>query len=152
MCSWFKRLAEAIEVVYKKSLSCSLKRVNFVPNKKVPRVKTNGFLFKIIFCNLLSNAIKYSNDKIKIEIISNINSVVLSITDKGIGIDKSEIPFIFDQYWRSESAKKYSNGSGVSLYFVKKIAVLLNVELKISSVLDIGTIVEIIFNEKLIEH
>ncbi len=70
------------------------------------------------FLNLLSNAVKYSEDKkyIGVEISREINSVMVSVTDHGVGIAKSELKKIFDKFYRIPNRKsKQTRGSGLGL-------------------------------------
>jgi nitrogen-specific signal transduction histidine kinase len=127
-------------------------RVQFKPDENIPTIKSNGYLLKLLLGNLISNAVKYSSDKVSIETFYKVGFLVISITDFGIGMDMNEIPFIFTQYWRSERAKSYSTGTGVGMYVAKKIADFLNIELRVTSELNAGTKVELIFNEKLLRQ
>lgn len=74
---------------------------------------------------LLDNAIKYSQPKNKIEVKSfaDKESFCLTVKDNGIGIRQSDIPFIFDRFYRadqSRSKEKY-HGYGLGLSIAKKI-------------------------------
>jgi len=76
------------------------------------------------FYNLLINAINYSGDsrKIAVEQIIGDNSVRISVIDYGEGIAESDLPFIWDRYYRSGKAHKRAvTGSGLGLSIVKKI-------------------------------
>lgn len=66
---------------------------------------------------LLDNAIKYSPENTEIEIScqSNAKTVVISIIDKGIGIKASEIPHLFERFYRADSARSKRNTSGYGL-------------------------------------
>jgi len=70
------------------------------------------------FLNLLSNAVKYSEDRkyIGVEISREMNSVMVSVTDHGIGIAKGELKKIFDKFYRIPNRKsKQTRGSGLGL-------------------------------------
>lgn len=74
---------------------------------------------------LLDNAIKYSpkNTKVIVTIIKSQKSVQLSISDEGPGIDKEDIPHIFERFYRSDKArcKNKDQGYGLGLAIAKKI-------------------------------
>lgn len=77
-----------------------------------------------VFSNLISNAIKYSNPSGQIEIITKYNKkyIIISITDHGIGIPKSEQNKVFSGYYRASNAKEHTaQGTGLGLYYVKNI-------------------------------
>jgi signal transduction histidine kinase len=70
------------------------------------------------FLNLLSNAVKYSKERkyIGVEISRGIDSVLISVTDHGIGIAKGELKKIFDKFYRVPNpGVKQARGSGLGL-------------------------------------
>mgnify|MGYP001184895458 CR=1 FL=1 len=88
-------------------------------------IKGNKYGLIDLFIVLLDNAIKYS----KIKSTVNINtkktdhSVLISIEDHGIGINRKDIPHLFDRFYRSDLArsKKEVSGYGLGLSIAKKI-------------------------------
>ena len=61
-----------------------------------------------IVCNLLENAIKYSREAVTIRINYRMREdgmVQISVADNGIGIAKADQRYVFDKFYRSESAK-----------------------------------------------
>ncbi|WP_430811974.1 MULTISPECIES: sensor histidine kinase [unclassified Carboxylicivirga] len=76
------------------------------------------------FSNLLDNAIKYSKASPSISITTDKikNKLRIRICDKGIGIAKKELPYIFDQYYRVSTGDVHDvKGFGLGLTFVKKV-------------------------------
>ncbi len=74
--------------------------------------------------NLLDNAIKYNIQSPKIEInLSAIkNQVTLSVKDNGIGIDKKQVKYIFEKFYRVPHGNIHNvKGYGIGLYYVKKV-------------------------------
>lgn len=70
----------------------------------------------------LDNAIKYSQQPIDIRIRGDKNSVHVEVTDYGIGIPESEIPFLFERFYRVDTARHRSTGgSGLGLAIAKRI-------------------------------
>ena len=76
-----------------------------------------------IVCNLLENAIKYSREAVTIRIdyrMCEDGMVQISVADNGIGIAKADQRYVFDKFYRSESAKdKAIPGIGLGLSYVK---------------------------------
>lgn len=75
--------------------------------------------------NLISNAIKFSknNSTIEVRIFDTENSVNVSVTDRGLGIDSQEVDDIFT--YKKENVKKFRQvGSGLGLYISQKIVSL----------------------------
>ena len=74
--------------------------------------------------NLLSNAAKYGAQGKWIGLSTNVlpDGVEIYVADKGIGIDRDEIPRIFEQYYRSQDPRARSlKGTGIGLAIVKYI-------------------------------
>ena len=76
-----------------------------------------------IVCNLLENAIKYSREAVTIRIDYRMREdgmVQITVADNGIGIAKADQRYVFDKFYRSESAKdKAIPGIGLGLSYVK---------------------------------
>jgi two-component system sensor histidine kinase BaeS len=74
--------------------------------------------------NLVSNAVKYSKEggRISVNIFETKNSVGFSIADTGIGIPESELPFIFERFYRADKSRnRNTGGSGLGLAIAKSI-------------------------------
>ena len=76
-----------------------------------------------IVCNLLENAIKYSREAVTIRIDYRMREdgmVQITVADNGIGIAKADQRYVFDKFYRSESAKDEAiHGIGLGLSYVK---------------------------------
>ena len=71
--------------------------------------------------NLLENALKYSPEGGAIEVsgAQNGEATCVVVRDRGIGITEEDLPYIFDRFYRAESAASASvGGSGLGLYIV----------------------------------
>ena len=68
---------------------------------------------------VLDNAIKFSPSDSVVAVT--LNDGVLSIADKGPGIPKEDIPYIFDRFYKVKSEEN-KNGSGLGLAIAKQIA------------------------------
>lgn len=75
-----------------------------------------------IIYNLLSNAIKYRLPEpglvFKIKTFRQGDEIVLSISDNGLGIEKTQLPKIFKMFKR---VHHHTEGTGVGLYIIKRI-------------------------------
>lgn len=85
--------------------------------------------FSRVINNIISNSIKYKKDhvkgKIKIVIDEYERSVIIEISDNGIGVDKNSLPKIFDAMYRTDPARtRVSQGSGLGLAVCKQIVEL----------------------------
>ena len=87
----------------------------------------NSFHITNIFVNILDNAMKYSVNKPVINISTeNIsNSILIHITDNGIGMSKAVQKHVFDKFYRAETGNIHNvKGHGLGLSYVKKIITL----------------------------
>jgi len=104
--------------------------------KKNINIKTSKEMFERIFDNLISNSCKYNKTNGKIHITLNNESI--TIEDTGVGI--KNVDKVFNRLY-----KENDRGIGIGLNIVKKMINELNMNIKIESVLDKGTIVRIYF-------
>jgi len=74
--------------------------------------------------NLLNNSIKYSSEQksIKVSVRRELDRVLLSVSDRGIGIPRSEHRRIFEKFYRVETSLVHTTkGSGLGLALVQHI-------------------------------
>lgn len=103
-------------------------------NKKVtitsdiePNLVLNGDKASLaeVLIILLDNAIKYSPQKSKVTFSANSegDQIVISVKDHGQGIKASDIPHIFERFYRADSArtKEDANGYGLGLSIAKNV-------------------------------
>ncbi|MBC7384098.1 MAG: HAMP domain-containing histidine kinase [Bacteroidia bacterium] len=77
-------------------------------------------LLKSVFINLMDNACKFSIDhKCLAKIIFNKYFIEIYFEDKGVGISKNELQFIFEPFYRSNQTRNVP-GYGIGLSLVKK--------------------------------
>ncbi|WP_314175026.1 HAMP domain-containing sensor histidine kinase [Streptomyces winkii] len=67
--------------------------------------------------NLLDNAVKFSPPGGTVEAV--LSGGTLRVRDRGPGIDEAELPYVFDRFWRSPSARSLP-GSGLGLSIVAR--------------------------------
>lgn len=107
-------------------------------------VQANPYLLKIALKNIIDNACKYSEKEVDIT-LSRINQqVVIEIEDRGIGIPQEEIEHIFQSFYRGSNTHDYA-GQGIGLSLTMKIISAYNGKLEISSEIEKGTKVRVIF-------
>jgi len=110
-----------------KQLKCTLdlkKATIYMDKRKLIRV----------IDNLISNAVKYNQRKGTIKIY--LRQGTLKISDSGIGIKESKIPYIFDRYIRFNESE---GGFGIGLSIVKKILDEYTIKIDVYSKVDKGT-------------
>jgi signal transduction histidine kinase len=132
-----------LDILSRNSLTISDKKLNCnLDFAKDYYVHTDSYLLSIIVNNILTNAIKYSKQKdtIHFEIVETTATLVCTITDTGIGITAEDLQKIFDQFYRSKSNDHPEiKGTGLGLSIVKRLCLLLQIELQIESKENKGT-------------
>jgi two-component system sensor histidine kinase CiaH len=95
---------------------------------------------------ILDNAIKYSKDKTKITVSVKVlgTHALLRIKDQGIGIAATEMPQIFNRFYRSDKARS-TDGYGLGLSIAKKIVEAHKGTIDVQSQKDKGTTVSLLF-------
>ncbi len=69
--------------------------------------------------NLVENAIKYAPGSSPVTVL--VGDREVSVTDSGPGINEVDLPFVFDRFFRSDSART-APGSGLGLAIVRQVA------------------------------
>ena len=96
-----------------------------------------------LFVVLLDNAIKYSPNKSKVEIVTGLhgNFIEIKVKDQGLGIKSSDIPYVFNSFFRADHSrtKNSTSGYGLGLSIAKKIAQVHQGKIDVHSKLDHGT-------------
>ncbi len=110
-------------------------------------IKADKEKLKSVFLNLIDNAIKYSNFNsdvtIILERISN-NKIKISVEDTGSGIPSSEIPYIFNRFYRSNETRSEVSGNGLGLAIAKEVVELHQGEISVESKVGRKTIFSVI--------
>ena len=90
---------------------------------------------QMVFENIINNANKYSPEgsTVTIEIASTPADMTVRVSDQGIGIHKKDIPKLFKKFSRAENVISTASGTGLGLYWAKKLVELHKGEIKVSS-------------------
>lgn len=95
-----------------------------------------------VVTNLITNAITYSPEDtvVTIRLRENDEYGILEIEDQGIGIEKNEIPRVFERFYRVDRARsRNSGGTGLGLAIVKHLVEAHNGRILVESEVGKGT-------------
>ncbi|MEK5040163.1 sensor histidine kinase [Sporosarcina sp. FSL K6-3457] len=113
-------------------------------NQSILLITDANRLKQLLFI-LLDNARKYSDKEIKIAVQEQEEMIAISIMDYGNGISEQHLPHIFDRFYRvDQDRNRKTGGTGLGLAIAKEIAVGLGAELKIESIVGMGTTIRIL--------
>ena len=96
-----------------------------------------------VLTNLIVNSIKYGKEDGTTEIsIENLikNKVIVRVTDNGEGIEKENLPRVFERFYRvDKSGSRKEGGSGLGLSIVKHIIEAHDEKIYVESVFGVGS-------------
>ncbi|PLS16961.1 PAS domain-containing sensor histidine kinase [Bacillus sp. M6-12] len=87
-------------------------------------IEGDSFRLKQAFINLITNALTYTSNSGRVDVIikDERELVRIEIKDTGIGIEKEELPRIFERFYRVDRGRgRNSGGTGLGLAIVKHI-------------------------------
>ncbi|HSX05676.1 MAG TPA: HAMP domain-containing sensor histidine kinase [Candidatus Saccharimonadales bacterium] len=94
-------------------------------HQNLPQVFLDGTLIGYVFENLIANAIKYSRENSDVTIfLSRLqDTLLLQVTDSGIGIPRDHQRLIFEKFYRDPNAMQHApDGTGLGLHLCRIIA------------------------------
>lgn len=105
------------------SKNIELTYVNYTPVKT--QIIADAEQLKRVISNIVGNSIKYLDKPkgfINIRIKDDKDFIQVEIEDNGKGIGESDLPYIFDRFYRTDASRNSAKGgSGIGLSIVKKI-------------------------------
>lgn len=117
------------------------KQITMEPDLPEIVISADPQLLYQVWLNLIINSIKFSRrwGTIRVGIMVD-RDITVEIRDTGIGIPDSELPYIFDRFYKADKARNRSlSGSGLGLSIAKKIIELHHGRIEAESVLGQGT-------------
>ncbi len=103
-----------------------------------------------LFQNLLDNAVKYNREGGRVTARISCDpehggSVVIEVSDTGIGIPKAALPRIFERFYRVDKGRaRGEGGTGLGLAIVKHVAQSAGGKVEVASELGTGTTVQVV--------
>ncbi|MDH5163080.1 HAMP domain-containing histidine kinase [Heyndrickxia oleronia] len=138
-----------------RAVTSSQKRL-FIRKRIFPSIQINHDIqiasdekwLSFIITQIITNALRYTiheNRKIYFNSYRQGISIVLEITDEGVGIPPSDLPRVFDPYFTGENGRHFQESTGMGLYLVKQICEKLGHQIEIESKINQGTTIRLVF-------
>lgn len=120
-------VASRLEKVFKRNINIDSGGAN-------PYVYVHPPAFEQLLRIFLDNAYKYSSDDIDISIDETDRTVIISVTDYGIGIPEEDLSEIFTRFYRVDKARtRKTGGSGLGLSIAKQLAENNDIDISVES-------------------
>ncbi len=107
----------------------------------LPEVWADGDRTEQILINLLGNAIRHTvAGSITLKAWPDDKRVWIAVIDTGCGLSASELPHVFERFWRSAKARsQHRSGTGIGLTITRQLVELQGGEIFVESQPDQGT-------------
>ena len=122
-CDLIQVIGEAIQD-FRPQVEENRQELRWEPPEALPLVQGNPYRLRQVMNNLLGNAIKYTREGgwIAVSAGEDDGHVVVHVADNGIGIPPAQQPYVFDKFYRVESADTLDvAGAGLGLAIVKTV-------------------------------
>jgi len=132
----YELIRQNIVLFFNDFIQLDIEPIINIPDKDIYVLADESAVNRILN-NLISNSLKYGSEGKHIEIAAkeNKNHVAIEVSDKGKGIPKNELPYIFERLYTLEKSRNSKlQGSGLGLTIVKKLVEKQKGELKVTSV------------------
>ena len=120
-------------------------KIETIGNMPIDVIKSDYDRLNRLLYHLADNAIKFTNEgQVQLQFELKNQQLIIDVSDTGIGIPEDKLEFIFGRFTQVDynSSRKFE-GSGLGLPIVKAYLEMLDGILKIKSVLNKGTKVEL---------
>ena len=86
----------------------------------LPLVNVDSGRIEIVLHNLIANGLVYGEGEVCIRAERREDTIVVSVTDNGPGIDPDELPHVFERFYRAQRGlQQHSGGTGLGLTICK---------------------------------
>jgi signal transduction histidine kinase len=95
-----------------------------------------------VMVNLISNALKYTPEGCRVRVATGEtqSEAIVTVIDTGIGIPESDLPYIFERFYRTDKSRsRATGGSGIGLTIAKSIIDAHNGSISVDSKVNQGS-------------
>lgn len=118
------KIIEEILLIFNEAVRIKSIQIKCTSKGTVKNVGCDARRIKDAISNIIDNAIKYTPEKGEVSISCDYleSTVIITVSDTGIGVDEEDAELLFKKFSRLDTAKRIdANGSGLGLYIAKKI-------------------------------
>ena len=114
----------------------------FVSREKSIEVETLPNYLSTIVGNIIENAIYYSKDfsKITVTLREEGGNLIIRVADNGMGISQTDLPHVFEAFFRGAMAEQIIDGVGIGLTVVRDMTMALGGSVAVDSQKDQGSV------------
>ncbi|HOS43154.1 MAG TPA: HAMP domain-containing sensor histidine kinase, partial [Armatimonadota bacterium] len=112
-------------------------RVTLQLPEALPPVAADAAALERVFTHLLSNALKYSDGPVRVSAVPAGDAVAIAVVDQGQGIAPTDLPHLFERFYRTESRR--AEGLGLGLYLTKLLVDAMGGRMAVDSTLGQGS-------------
>lgn len=115
--------------------------------EKLPEPKIDKDKIATVLVNLLGNAVKYTpaGGRVAFRVHATEQNLEISVEDTGVGIAESELPRVFDKFFRSDDPRvQEQKGTGLGLALVQEVVRLHGGRVTVESEIDKGSTFQIV--------
>lgn len=133
------------EVVESLEMKASKKGIRIVVNEPDKEIMAEGDKERIrqVLTNIIDNSLRYGlkgDGRTKISFFDMDEHILTEVTDNGIGVDQSDLPRLFERFYRTERGRAISRkGKGLGLAIVKHILEAHGQTIHVRSKVGVGT-------------
>ena len=79
-----------------------------------------------VILNIMQNAVKYKKPEqdradVTVKLVKQDGEALLTVSDMGIGIPHTDLPYIFNHFYRVDASRNVQNGSGLGLSIARRL-------------------------------
>ncbi len=87
-----------------------------------PEIASDAVLLESILTNLVENAVTYTEPGGTVEVTTSPAAAMLSVSNTAAGLTESDLPHLFDRFWRKDPARTGDGHTGLGLALARTFA------------------------------
>ncbi|UFP96750.1 sensor histidine kinase [Gloeobacter morelensis] len=119
-------LAQELVAEYRpRACECDLQlNLAIEPSPSSWQVSGKAVQLRCLCVNLIENAVKFTPEggRIDVRLCRTSREVLVQVSDTGVGIAPTDLPHVFDRFWRADRSRHRQGGSGLGLAIARGIA------------------------------